>query len=427
VIWRYKAYSFDGEAEIGGGGSAVAVSKRKVVRDVVEAEDYDSAVALVRGMHLLPVYVAPDDESFISAVRKFARPRVPVREQKFFFEGFAAMHEARIPLNEALAAAADRCTHKRYQTALRAVASEVASGTQVHVAMERRPREFSSLQVALVKAAEVAGSLPPVLRSMARMLDNLYQTGRQVQSATINPLIVLGIGTIALILVLTFIVPQMKGLTTGLGVTIPWPTQVVLNASDALTHPLTWLLMIAFIVLAPFGYSLAMQNDDIAFRVQSVYLKVPMIGVILRQYHMTRIARTLATMLEAKVPQKTALPLLIPLAGIVPFRRAMERIVSSTADGTALSLSFRLEKVVDPIVVQYLILGQRTGFPDVELHHAADFLDREVKQRLDDVTKYIEPILSSVVGSSLSMVFFVLYLPYYSIIDKLTRLGSGSF
>jgi type IV pilus assembly protein PilC len=393
----------------------------KKIVGILEAEREAEVLQDLLGRSLTPLKVELRKQVALAVdFTRFAR--VPVATQLRFFQSLSFMLDAPLSINKALNIGAERCDNKKYATAIRAVISDVQNGNELWRAMERRPREFSGLQTAMVRAGEKAGALPTVLSSVAVMLDNEYAINQQIKGSLTQPMIILVVGLLAIIGVFIGVVPKMQEFLTVLRTPLPPATQFVIGMSQVMLSPFFWLILFGTIFGAWFGFSRAMANPDFAYRFSVLFNKVPVIGTLSNQVVVARVARILATLLSASVPQDQALLLIEPLAGGEMYRRALVNIRNSVREGASLTDAFEKEAVFDPMLVSMIGVGEQTGGVHNMLSQVAIFLDREVKKKLESLTKIIEPAASVVIGGSVGGVLIALYLPYYAMLSGFTNL-----
>jgi type IV pilus assembly protein PilC len=396
------------------------------VKGILDAKSADEVIADLLERSLTPVTVEPQHSSLAGLTDLGRFISVPVDTQLLFFEGLAFMLHQAIPIRSALRVSIERCQHKQYATALRAVLSDVENGVDLWRAMERRPREFTPMQIAMVRVGEKSGALPDVLESIAIMLDNSYGVAKDVKNALVNPAIIFAIGLGAIVLLFVTVVPRMKEFLAALHTPLPGPTKVVLALSDFLTHPLSWIVLVGGGVLFAMGFRAAMRNADFAYRVDKLVARTPIAGALIRQIVVARVARMLATLLRAGVPQPHALELIVPLSGPQQYRRGIEQIKADVEEGKSLTSSFERAAVFDPMLVQMIGVGEESGGLTDMLLKVATYLDRETRKKLEALTKLIEPIMSVIIGSMVGAVLIALYLPYYSMLGAFTNGLSGA-
>lgn len=394
------------------------------VNGTLEAERESEVFEDLMARSLTPLKV--DKASAASQAVDFSRfAGIPVNVQLLFFQSLAFMLDAPIPIIRALSVAAERCEHKKYAEALRAVIADIQGGTDLYRAMERRPREFSPLQTAMVRAGEKSGALPNVLESIAVMLDNEYAINQQIKGSLTQPAIIGLIGIACIIGVFIGVVPKMQEFLTALRTPLPPPTVFVIWLSQLMLNIWFWVIAVGVIAGGIFGFQRAMQNPEIAFRLSLIISKLPIIGKLSNQIIVARIARMLSTLLAAAVPQDQALQLIEPLAGGELYRRSLVNIRNNVREGISLATAFKQEGVWDPLLVSMIGVGETSGGIHDMLSQVAIYLDREVKKKLEAFTKIIEPAASVVIGGSVGGILICLYLPYYAMLSGFTNQLNG--
>jgi type IV pilus assembly protein PilC len=271
------------------------------------------------------------------------------------------------------------------------------------------------LYVAVVKAGEAGGMLDDVLLRLADTLEKQVTLRNKIRSAMAYPVMVAVMVVLILTAILVFVIPTFKQLYSDLGGKLPFPTQVLLKASDIVRHGLPFVILI----LGVTGYLFRryINTNDGRLRWDKLKLRFPVFGQLFRKVAMSRFARTLATLLRAGVPVLQSLEITRDTTGNRVVGDALREVETSVREGQSLARPLVRFPVFPPMVVQMLSVGEETGAVDTMLEKVADFYDAEVDATVDALTSLIEPLLIVILGTIVGGILISLYLPMFKIID----------
>ncbi len=219
--------------------------------------------------------------------------KVPPKILAVFTRQFSVMIDAGLPLVQCLEILALQQEHKNFQKILLQVRQDVEAGSTLADAMRRHPKAFDNLYVNMIAAGEAGGILDTILQRLSVYIEKAVKLRSQVRSALIYPTAVIIIAAIVVAVILLKVIPTFAALFTSLGAELPFPTRVVIAASNFLAR-----YFIFFIIgIAAFAYGVRRYYKTYRGRrvIDGLLLKTPIIGMILRKISVARFCRTLAT------------------------------------------------------------------------------------------------------------------------------------
>ena len=394
----------------------------RVVKGRMEAQSQSSVVARMRGMGLSPLAVEPAASGTglqreISFGGSGTNKRVPLKALAIASRQLATMVGAGLPIMRALAILSEQTENKSLAESLGVVRQDVERGTALSEALGRHPKSFPPLMVHLVRAGETGGFLDRGLNSIADTFEADVKLRSTVKSAMTYPLAVLGIAVIAVVVMLVFIVPIFEKMFRDLGGELPVPTQmlIVLSQNMIWAGPLT-ALIIAGIVS---WYRANGTRDDVRRRVDTLLLKAPVFGPLLRKIAIARFARNLGTMIGAGVPILRALEVVADTSGNWVVERAINRVQDAVRQGRSIAEPLMQEEVIPPMVAQMVAVGEDAGALQIMLEKIADFYDDEVQRTTESLTALLEPMVIALIGLIVGGMIVALYMPMFSIYQQI--------
>jgi type IV pilus assembly protein PilC len=340
--------------------------------------------------------------------------RVKTKDLVLFTRQFATMINAGLPLVQSLDILATQQPNKRAAEKIRAVLSDVESGSTLADAMRRHRDFFSEIYVNMVAAGEAGGILDVILLRLAEYLEASEKLKRKVKGAMFYPATVMGFSGLAIAVLLIFVIPTFAGFFETAGVALPLPTRFVMGLSDFL---ISWWWAVAA-VLAGIGWLIRAYRKTPAGRLTTdkLLLRIPVLGQVIRKAAIARFSRTLGTLVQSGVPILDGLEITARTAGNRVVEDAVMKSRASIAGGETIAEPLKRSTVFPPMVVQMINVGEQTGGLDDMLSKIADFYDDEVDSAVSTLTSIIEPVMIVFLGAIVGGMVVAMYLPIFDII-----------
>ncbi|HET6637457.1 MAG TPA: type II secretion system F family protein [Gemmatimonadota bacterium] len=340
--------------------------------------------------------------------------RVKTKDLVLFTRQFATMINAGLPLVQSLDILATQQPNKRAAEKIRAVLSDVESGSTLADAMRRHRDFFSEIYVNMVAAGEAGGILDVILLRLAEYLEASEKLRRKVKGAMFYPATVMGFSGLAIAVLLIFVIPTFAGFFETAGVPLPLPTRIVMGLSGFL---ISWWWAVAA-VLAGIGWLFRAYRKTPAGKLTTdrLMLRIPILGQVLRKAAIARFSRTLGTLVQSGVPILDGLEITARTAGNRVVEDAVMKSRASIAGGETIAEPLKRSAVFPPMVVQMINVGEQTGGLDDMLSKIADFYDEEVDAAVGALTSIIEPVMIVFLGAIVGGMVIAMYLPIFDII-----------
>jgi type IV pilus assembly protein PilC len=381
----------------------------------MEADDEAAVQGRLRGQQLMPTKIKRKGGAFSF---KFGSG-VDLKDVVTFTRLFATMIDAGLPIVQCLDILCNQTDNKAFALVLRDVKANVEQGATFSDSLRRHPKVFDALYVNLVQAGEVGGILDTILSRLAVYNEKAIKLRRQLRGAMVYPSAVLFIFAGVLGVLLGWVIPSFKTIFKDLGSSdeLPWITQIVIAASETFIGYLPFFL-IAF-VLAGFAISYFYRTPQGKRLFHKTFLRLPVMGPVLRKIAVARFTRTLGTLLSSGVPILDAMEIVAKTAGNVVIEDAIMYARAKISEGKNMAAPLMETNVFPPMVVQMVGVGEQTGALDAMLGKIADFYEEEVDVAVAAMTSLIEPIMMVGIGGTVGVVLIAMYLPIFSIAGKI--------
>jgi type IV pilus assembly protein PilC len=344
---------------------------------------------------------------------------VKAKELAVFTRQFSVMIDAGLPLVQCLEILGAQQENMTFQKVLVGTRAAVEGGSTLSAAMKQYPKVFDPLYSNMVEAGETGGILDVILQRLSGYIEKNVKLKAAVKSAMIYPIGVLSIAGGVIILLLWKVVPIFATLFAGLGVDLPIPTKIVIALSNFIGSIFGLLIVVAAVAIIV-GGKIWYGTPQGRFVMDSIVLKLPILGMLMRKIAVARFTRTLGTLISSGVPILEALDITAKTSGNAVVERALFAVRKSLEEGKSLTEPLKDSKVFPGMVTQMIAVGEQTGAMDAMLQKVADFYEDEVDAAVKDLLTALEPIMIVFLGTVVGGVVISMYMPLFSLIGKLS-------
>jgi type IV pilus assembly protein PilC len=351
------------------------------------------------------------------ALPTFGSGKVKTKEIAVFFRQFSVMIDAGLPLVQCLEILAANQENQSFQKTLTGVRASVESGSTLANAMRLFPKTFDELSTNMIEAGEAGGILDTILQRLAQYVEKAVKLRAAVKSALIYPVSVISIAVLIVGALLKWVVPIFANLFAGLGVALPLPTRIVMSLSAFVGH--FWWVFIGVAVASVFGIKQVNKHPKGKYVFDSMLLRLPVLGALLRKIAVARFTRTLGTLITSGVPILEGLAITARTSGNAVLEQALMKVRKAIEEGRTIVDPLKECGVFPNMVSQMIGVGEATGAMDAMLQKIADFYEDEVDAATKDLLAMLEPIIIGILGVCVGGIVISLYMPLFSMIAKL--------
>ncbi|HEV7395357.1 MAG TPA: type II secretion system F family protein [Pyrinomonadaceae bacterium] len=350
------------------------------------------------------------------------RKKVKAKDLSIFTRQFSVMIDAGLPLVQCLEILAQQQENKYFQSILMQVRQDVEEGSTLAAAMARHTKVFDQLYSNMVEAGETGGILDLILQRLSTFIEKIVKLKRDVISAMIYPAAVVLLAIAAVAVIMIVVIPQFQNIFLGLlgpGEQLPLPTRIVVGISNFLAG---WggLITLVSIIAIVLGIRFYYKTPGGRKVLDSLILKLPIIGDIFRKIAVARFSRTLSTLLSSGVPILQSLDITARTSGNVIIEDAIMKVRTAVERGQSFVEPLKATEVFPHMVGQMIGIGEQTGALDAMLGKIADFYEQEVDAAIANLLTLIEPVLIAFLGVTIGSIVIAMYLPLFTLIGKLS-------
>jgi type IV pilus assembly protein PilC len=330
------------------------------------------------------------------------------------------MLDAGLPLVQCLEILAQQQDNKYFQKVIFQTRGDVESGMTLADAMAKHPRVFESLYTNMVAAGETGGILDIILQRLSTYLEKMVKLKSDVKSALIYPIAVIVISIIVISIIMIVVIPAFKNIFEGLlgpGEKLPWLTELVVAISLFMAS--YWWLISLVIGILVFAAKAWYKTDRGHRTIDSLILRLPVFGPIMRKIAVARFSRTLSTLLSSGVPILESLEITSRTAGNLIVSEAIQKVRTGIEQGQTFVEPLKASGVFPIMVSQMIGVGEQTGALDAMLSKIADFYEQEVDAAIANLLSLMEPAMIMFLGVTIGTIVIAMYLPLFALIGKL--------
>ena len=390
----------------------------KAVKGRLDAASESAAMARLSTMGLSPISVAeaPDGTGLSTEIRipGFSKG-IGLKDLAIMSRQMATMTSAGLSLLRTLHILSEQTENKELAKILGKIRADVETGISLSEAMDKHAVVFPPIMINLVRAGETGGFLEKSLNSVAGNFESEVKLRDTIKSAMAYPTIVLIMAVVAVIAMLTFIVPVFEKMFAGFGGQLPAPTMVLVVLSKAMV----WLLPL--LVVGGIAFTVWWKKNKNTERVRKIVdplkLKLPVFGQLMTKLAIARFSRNFSTMIGAGVPILQSLSIVGETSGNWVVESALHKVQESVRQGKSIAGPLSLEPVFPAMVTQMIAVGEDAGALEQRLGKIADFYDQEVQATAEQLTALIEPLMIAFIGVVIGGMIVALYMPMFSIFE----------
>jgi type II secretory pathway component PulF len=318
-----------------------------------------------------------------------------------------------LPLLDGLQGLGHRMETERGRLVVADLVAGLESGEGLSIAMARHPRAFPGVVVSSVRAGEASGELAKVLTEVARHLEGTANLRAQALQALLYPTILMSAVLGLVVVLLTYVLPRIVGLYPDGHAGLPLETRVVLELSDALVEH--GLLLAGVLLASGAALLIARKRPAWRARLHAALLSLPRIGRLLGQIATARFASTASTLQAAGCDAFAMLRIAGDTCGNAALAGAFRRTSEGVRQGETLTSALERERLIDPLLVQMVSVGERTGDLDRCLQRVTAYYDEEVPRTVKRLVTLLEPLLLVAAGAVVAFILLAALLPLFDL------------
>lgn len=388
---------------------------KDTVKGVLVADNRSAAIQKIAGMGYYLVSI--DEESAAVQQAEGAASgmfgRISSKDIANFTRQLSDLLESGLTIVRALDLLHDQTSNKRLKYVIMDVRDFCVAGNPLSGALGRHPRVFSNLYVSMVRSGEMGGALENILKRLSDFGEKQLEVETKIKTALAYPILMSVVGLVTIIVLMTFVIPKMMVMFSDLGQALPLPTQILLFISNTVKNYWWVIAIVIFFIGAFLVKTYATKEGRLAM--DRMKLKMPIFGQLIMKVEIGRFARTLATLLENGVPILESLKVTSDTINNAVMKEELERAYGAVKEGASLSKGLFNSKVIPPVVVNIIAIGEEAGHIERSLFKVAQGYDRESDEAVKMMMSLLEPALILTLGVVVGFIVIAMLLPIFEI------------
>jgi len=296
------------------------------------------------------------------------------------------------------------------------VVREVEGGGNFADALEKHPKVFDQIYVALIRSGEAAGVLDKILLRLADNLEKNSEFRRRIKGAMVYPIIVVGgmIGVMAIMMI--FVIPKLTMVYEEFQADLPISTKILIGVSKFASH--FWWIVLIILAGLVFLVRLLAQNLQFKKQLDGLTFKLPIIGKLRKGMMLTEFTRTLGLLIGSGILIVEAIDVTRKSLGSPNYEEKMEQASKEVEKGLPLATALARTEIFPPILPQMIAVGEETGKLDEVLGKVSTYFEQEADAAVKGLTTAIEPIIMIVLGVGVGFLMISIIMPIYNLTNK---------
>jgi type IV pilus assembly protein PilC len=337
--------------------------------------------------------------------------RGSAKEFLIFNQEFSTLIKAGLPILQSVELLHKRTENPGFRAALESIIHDIKGGSSLSDAMTRHPAYFSPLFTSTVQAGEKSGALVDVLKRSITYQKKMIAVRRKLTSALVYPLFVMIFVIAVFALFLFYIIPSFSQMYDDPQASLPFLTALLLSFTRRIASYFSFIA--AGTVIAGIAFYQWRKTDAGKRIIDTLKLKLPVVGTLVSQYIISQLTRTLATLLRGGIPLVQAIE---TTAGALSNRVISQGLHASkklVVEGVSLSEAFERTGLVPEMTVRMVAVGETSGDLPQMLEDVADFYEESADATIPILTTAIEIGVILFLGIIVAFVVIALYLPIF--------------
>ena len=332
-----------------------------------------------------------------------------------FSKQFATMVKAGLPILQTLSMLRDQLEHPEVKIIVEDVRKNLEGGLTLSKCFEKYPKVFDNVYINLIKAGEASGKLDVFLLKLVDSLEKREKVKKKIKGALMYPAVMFTVAITVMVFMLVKVVPIFAEMYEGMGVALPTPTQVIMNASNFMRGTggmvLLSITVVGFIV---FRY-LTTKVPTIRYKWHGRMLKMPVFGDMILKSLIARVSLIMGNLSAAGVNLLESIEIAKQVSNNDVVTQALENVKKGVFSGDTLTKLFLKEPTFPPTFSQLVSVGEQTGNLDEMFTSVSMYYEEEFDTAVDNMSSLIEPIMIVFMGTMIGGLMIAMYSPIFNV------------
>ncbi len=390
----------------------------QLVTGSLAAGDRRTALAQLGRMGYFPLTVeSATGKKAAAKPGSVSKGKIAQRQVLRFTQQLSNLLRSGMSLTQALGALERRAEGTPLGEMLTRIRNDIVGGSSLSESISRYPKTFSRFYINLVRSGEASGTLDQVLDRLCFYQARISEVREKVVTALLYPMVIVLAGMATIVFFMMVMVPKFTEMFREMGHVMPLPTRILIGISDGFVR--YWWLGVVMVAVGILVYRAQQKTEAGRLRLDSLKMRLPVLGQIIRANAFSQFARTLATLLENGVPVLTALQIVEDTMTNRVIANEIREARTRVTDGTSISQPLAKGKVFPPLLIDMLAVGEESGDMAGALKNIADTYEQELSYSLKVFTTLLEPAIIIVMALLVGGIVLSVLMAVFSITSGL--------
>ncbi|OGK52064.1 hypothetical protein A2966_03675 [Candidatus Roizmanbacteria bacterium RIFCSPLOWO2_01_FULL_41_22] len=393
-----------------------ALQKDVILKGEFEGPNANAIALYLKSQNLIPIEIKAKSQAFSRLFNNFF-DHLTQNDITNFTRQLSLMLNAGLTLIDALSIIKKQTNKQSYTRLINEIIQQVSSGKNFSKTLEKHPKFFSPLYVALVRAGEASGKLDIILDKVSDNLDKQREFRGKVKNALIYPVIVIIAGISMIFILLTFVVPNLLTMVAQFNTELPLTTRILIGVSNFFAS--YWYIIIGLVIISSQGIKKFLKSPRGSIIVDTLLLKIPKVKDVIMMSNLVDATRTFSILIGSGVPILESLEITEHATSSRLFQNALKNVYRSVERGVSLGDAMASETIFPQTLIQMTIVGEHTGKLEETLGKIAHFYQLETESVMKGLITLIEPAILVVLGIAVSFIIFSIITPIFSLTNSI--------
>lgn len=390
------------------------LNKNNFAEGEIDAEDKEVAIYLLRKEGVTVTTIVPlEKETKKKKERKSSSAKITDKELLLFTRKMATMMKAGLAIVPALEMLKVQNENPSFEPIIQELLLQINAGVPLSQCLERHPNLFDVVYVNLIKAGEASGNLDTFLDRITYALEKSIKIRKAIKSAMMYPIILLIVAFSVVGVMMIFVVPVFVEIFADAGLELPFATRIVMNISDFLRSPYAVAFGVGAIITFKVLKGILTSNDALMMKFDKYIMTVPVLGKLVSDSIMARMAMILANLIAGGVNLVEALEIVKNSISNLKIQTSLEKVKREIYSGRPFSKSLRETGDFPETMCGFIEVGEETGKLNEMLGTVALYYEEEFDDSVDAFSQLLEPIMIVFLGVIIGFILVAMYTPIF--------------
>ena len=397
------------------------ISAGKYVEGTIEAMNQDEASFKLKEQKIIITKLirtkkkAAEKKKSAGGGFSLFKKKVKPEDVVIFSKQFATMVKAGLPILNVLTMLRDQLEHPELKIIVEDIRKNLEGGLTLSKCFEKYPKIFDNVYINLIKAGEASGKLDVFLMKLVDSLEKREKVKKKIKSALTYPVVMFVVAITVMVFMLVKVVPIFAEMYEGMGVALPTPTAVIMNASNFMRGTGGLVLLIVSVTGFIIFRYLTTKVPAIRYKWHGRVLKMPVFGDMILKSLIARISLIMGNLSSAGVNLLESIEIAKQVSNNDVVTQALENVKKGVFSGDTLTKLFLKEPTFPPTFSQLISVGEQTGNLDEMFTSVANYFEEEFDTAVDNMSSLIEPIMIVFMGTMIGGLMIAMYSPIFNV------------